>query len=339
MSGDTPVCRLEDEISPKSLNPGIIRVARHLLSLPGVLNVSRFVCCSIGAFALALASAHVVAQQAATPAFKSGVERVAVTAVVRDSRGRLVNDLSARDFELIDSGRSRPLIGVWSEPSPASVALLMDSSGSMATKMDRARETAQAFVAGLQPGMDEVALYAFDTTLKEIRPFSTDLTGAASAWNATRAFGATSLWDAIADTAEQVAQRQRRRALIVITDGVDSASRLKPSDVSGIASSLDVPVYILVIGFLTQDTSRDPGPVRGPLADLASWTGGDSLLVRDTSSAVSTARQILTELRHQYVVAFEPGSAPGWHPLVLRARKEGLFVRARSGYLVGTDTK
>ena len=298
--------------------------------------------CRVGAIALALASTlggHALAQQADVPAFKSGVERVAVTAVVRDSRGRLVNDLEARDFELIDSGRPRPLIGVWSEPSPASVALLMDASGSMVTKMDRARETAQAFLAGLQPGVDEVALYAFDTTLKEIRPFSTDMAGAQGAWNATRAYGATSLWDAIADTAGQMAKRQRRRALVVITDGVDSASRLKPSDVSGIASSLDVPVYILVIGFSLQDTSRDPGPVRGPLADLASWTGGDSLLVRDSPSAVSAARQILTELQHQYVIAFEPGSAPGWHPLVLRTRRDGLFVRARSGYLVGTYTK
>lgn len=332
------MCRFEDESRPESLNPGAIQVAQHLLLLLGVLRVSRLVCC-IPAIALAAASTHVAAQQAAVPAFRSGVERVALTAVVRDSRGKLVSDLAAHDFELIDSGRSRQLIGVWSEASPASVALLMDASGSMATKMDRARETAQAFIAGLQPGVDEVALYAFDTTLKEIRPFSTSLADVQGAWNATRAYGATSLWDAIANAAGQIADRQRRRALVVITDGVDSASRLTPADVSGIASSLDVPVYILVIGFSLQDASRAPGPVRGPLADLASWTGGDSLLVHDAPTAVSAARQILMELQHQYVIAFEPGSAPGWHPLVLRTRKDGLFVRARSGYLVGTLTK
>jgi hypothetical protein len=127
--------------------------------------------------------------------------------------------------------------------------------------------------------------------------------------------------------------------LIVVTDGVDSASRLKPSDVSVIASSLDVPVYIVVITFSLEDESHDPTPVRGPLADLAAWTGGDLLVVRDSASAVSATHQILTELQHQYVIAFEPGNVPGWHPLVLRTKKNGLFVRARSGYTVGASAK
>lgn len=144
------------------------------------------------------------------------------------------------------------------------------------------------------------------------------------------------MWDAIADTSKRVAERQRRRALIVLTDGVDSASHLRPAEVSAIASSLDVPVYIVVMTFLLQGESGDSMLVHGPLADLAAWTGGDLLVIRDTASAVSASRHILAELQHQYVVAFEPGSVPGWHPLVLRTRKSGFFVRARSGYTVGT---
>ena len=292
---------------------------------------------AIGALAVSilLAAPAAAQQEPASPAFKSAVERVALTAIVRDSKGRLVKDLKARDFELVDSGRARPLIGVWSEPSPASVAILMDSSGSMATKIDRARATAEAFIGGMLPGIDELALYSFDTNLKQVRPFSKDLTAAEGAWSGTRAFGATSLWDAIADTASHISERQQRRALIVITDGVDSASKMKPSEVSAIASSLDVPVYIIVIGFLQDDGSKELQTVKGPLADLATWTGGDSLLVQDTPSAITATSKILKELQHQYVIAFEPGSAPGWHPLVLRTRKDGLLVRARSGYVVG----
>ena len=153
------------------------------------------------------------------------------------------------------------------------------------------------------------------------------------AWSDTKAYGATSLWDAIAETAQRISHRQRRRALVVITDGVDSASRMKPADVSAIASSLDVPVYILVITFAL-DTADEPEPLRGPLADLAAWTGGDSLAVRDAETLVSATTQVLGELHHQYVIAFEPGTKPGWHPLIVRARNPGLFVRARSGYLV-----
>ena len=269
------------------------------------------------------------------PIFRSAVQRVALAAVVRDGKGKLVKDLTAKDFELLDSGRRTPLIGVWSEASPASVAVLMDASGSMATKLERARETSRNLLAGLQPGVDEAALFSFDTEMKELRAFSTSFSAADGAWASTRAFGATSLWDAIADTSNRIASRQRRRALVVITDGVDSASRLKPSDVSAIASAVDVPVYIVVISLFSEEDAREPIQLSGPLADLASWTGGSLLVVRDTISAGTAAQEILSELQHQYVVAFEPGSKPGWHALVLRTKKSGLFVRARSGYTVG----
>jgi len=269
------------------------------------------------------------------PIFRSAVQRVALAAVVRDGKGKLVKDLTAKDFELLDSGRRTPLIGVWSEPSPASVAVLMDASGSMATKLERARETSRNLLAGLQPGVDEAALFSFDTEMKELRAFSTSFSAADGAWASTRAFGATSLWDAIADTSNRIASRQRRRALVVITDGVDSASRLKPSEVSAIASAVDVPVYIVVISTFSEEDPREPIQLTGPLADLASWTGGSLLVVRDTITAGTAAQEILSELQHQYVVAFEPGSKPGWHALVLRTKKSGLFVRARSGYTVG----
>jgi len=276
-----------------------------------------------------------LAQEPAVAVFKSAVERVALAAIVRDSRGRIVNGLEARDFELLDDGRHRPLIGAWSEPSPASVAILMDASGSMSTKMARARETAQLLVGGLKPGLDEVGLFAFDTTLQEVRPFSKTFTSVDAAWNATKAYGATSLWDAVASTAQQIASRQQRRALIVISDGVDSASTLTASEVSAIASGLDVPVYMLVITFTLENDTQDATAVRGPLADLAAWTGGTSFAIRDSEGAMAATRDIVTELQHQYVIAFEPSTAPGWHPLVLSTRKAGLFVRARSGYMVG----
>jgi len=280
----------------------------------------------------ALVAASAAAQDG-TALFKSSVEQVAVAALVRDSRGKLVTDLKPTDFELFDDGQRRTLTNVWSEPSPASVAILMDASGSMASKLPRARETAHALVAGLQPGTDEVAFYSFDTALSEVRPFSTTFAATDEAWGATKAYGATSLWDAIADTARRISDRQRRRALVVITDGVDSASAMKPSDVSAIASSLDVPVYIVVVAFAPEDPERDV-PMRGPMADLAAWTGGDALTVHDAPSVLAVTSQLLSELHHQYIVAFEPGRTPGWHALVLRARKPGLFVRARSGYLV-----
>jgi Ca-activated chloride channel homolog len=289
---------------------------------------------SLVATAVVLTIAALAAQEPGAILFKSGVERVAVSAVVRDSRGKLVKNLEARDFQLFDQGRVRPLLSVWSEPSPSSVAVLMDASGSMATKLERARDTARTLVAGLKPGIDEVAYYTFDTALEQVRPFSKSFSITDVPLDRTKAFGATSLWDAIAATAQAMSDRQQRRALIVITDGVDSASKLKPAAVSAIASELDVPVYVLVISFSLEEDPRDIPTFQGQLADLAAWTGGDSLQVRDLESAALATSQILAELDHQYMIAFEPGRTPGWHPLVVKSRKPGLFVRARSGYTV-----
>ena len=75
------------------------------------------------------------------------------------------------------------------------------------------------------------------------------------------------------------------------------------------------------------------GRMGGPMA-VRLLDAGYSLTVYDTPSVLAITQQLLAELHHQYIVAFEPGTTQGWHSLVLRARKPGLFVRARSGYMV-----
>ena len=129
----------------------------------------------------------------------------------------------------------------------------MDASGSMATKMERARETATTLVAGLKPGIDEVGAVRLRHDPSGSAAVFEDVRGTDGAWNATQGYGATSLWDAIAATAQQISDRQRRRALVVITDGVDSASTHEAVGVSAIASALDVPVYMLVITFALEE--------------------------------------------------------------------------------------
>jgi VWFA-related protein len=155
-------------------------------------------------------------------------------------------------------------------------------------------------------------------------------------------FGATSLLDAVALTAERVGAREgRRRAVIVFTDGNDNASRMKPSQVSAIASAIDVPVYIFgIVSAIDNPVSETAtSPQRSPLArslsDLAAWTGGDVVVASGPSQRSVAARQIIDELRHQYLIAFESSGKPGWHPLVVRARGKDLVVRARSGYIAG----
>jgi hypothetical protein len=88
----------------------------------------------------------------------------------------------------------------------------------------------------------------------------------------------------------------------------------------------------------TATMSVERSAFAGPLTDLANWTGGHVFVASTPGQRSVAARQIVDELRHQYLIAFESSGTPGWHPLVVRARQKDLVVRARSGYMAGNRT-
>jgi hypothetical protein len=117
---------------------------------------------------------------------------------------------------------------------------------------------------------------------------------------------------------------------------------MQPSEVSALASDMDVPIYIVgVVPSIDNPsadvatTPADRSALTGPLLDLATWTGGHTFVVSTPAQRSLAARQIIDELRHQYLIAFESSGKPGWHPLVVRTRNKDLTVRARSGYNAG----
>lgn len=279
----------------------------------------------------------------AVPTFKSSVELVRVNAIVRDRKGRFVGDLRSLDFEVLERGNPRRLVDFRHETANVSLAVLFDVSGSMEARMPDAREAAQHLLSWLREDYDEAAVYTFDTRLEEIRPFSSTEFAVPAQMTTIRPFGATSLHDAVATTAEKVASRPAlRRAVVVLTDGIDTASRLTAREVSGMASAIDVPVYILGVVPGVDNPSADESTTNvarseriGSLSDLARWTGGDSFVVSSISERSLTARRIIDELRQQYLMAFEASAQPGWHPLEVKMRDKDLFVRARTGYIAG----
>ena len=276
-------------------------------------------------------------------AFKSSVDMVRIAAVVRDGKGRFVQDLTARDFEVMDGGQAKPITDLQRGSTGVSVAVLFDVSGSMEGHLLNAREAATHVLSWLDASRDEAGIYTFDTHLDERTPFTIGLRTLPDSMTSLVPFGATSLHDAIALTARKVGEREgRRRAVVVMTDGADNSSRLKPEDVSAIASAIDVPVYIFGIvpsidnpDSDTSTRSAESSAFAGPLADLAAWTGGHVFVASTPGQRSVAARQIVDELRHQYLIAFESSGKPGWHPLVVRARNKDLIVRARSGYIAG----
>lgn len=313
--------------------------------------MQRFLVLLLALTATAAAGSADAQSQVAPPAgvtFKSGVDMVTVSAVVRDRKGRVVKNLTRADFELLDAGVPRTIKDFRPDQAAVSIAVLVDGSGSMqvAAKIDEARSAAQQLFTWLDPARDEVGIYSFDTRLYELQPFSAGrpVSEMETSLAAIAPFGMTSLHDAVEATARVVAARPNiHRAVIVLTDGVDNGSRLTPAEVSGIASSIDVPVYIVAVvspldhaGTATAVRSERPVPV-GDLADLARWTGGELYVSSGRAHTSLATREIVNELRHRYLIAFEPGSRPGWHPLELRTRKEDLIVRARSGYMAGQN--
>jgi hypothetical protein len=104
-----------------------------------------------------------------------------------------------------------------------------------------------------------------------------------------------------------------------------------------------VPVYLLVVvnpvdhpgGDLNVVASEARTAEKVTLADLARWTGGDMRFASTGEHIAVSVADMFDELRHQYLISFEPGEKEGWHPLEIRARKNDLIVRARSGYFAG----
>jgi Ca-activated chloride channel family protein len=303
----------------------------------------------LGTFALAVALlANLTALRAAQdptghPTFRGGVSMVSVSAIVRKHNGQWVPGLTQNEFEVLDNGSPRAIAAFDALSHGVNVALLVDFSGSMdiAARQTPVHQTVEQLLDWLQPASDTVGLYAFDTRVHELQPMSPAPGSVMSQLDALRPFGATSIYDAIAATSRTLTTQGPRRAIVAITDGDDNASRLSPEVVSGIASSIDVPVYVVVVvspldksGTGVVDEPALAAMMHGRLADLAHWTGGEIFAALGPAQESASARQIVTELRQEYWLAFEPGAQPGWHTLEVKTRHKDLVVRARSGYMV-----
>jgi VWFA-related protein len=192
---------------------------------------------------------------------------------------------------------------------------------------------------------DEAALLTFDRTLSEIVPFTRDFASLRTGFQRVKPFGSTSLHDAVAAAARRLAARpSSRRAVVAITDGFDNSSQISAAAASGVASSSDVPVYVLAIA--NAALPLDPSeialePVEGGgvarLDELTARTGGASFAAEIPAETSQAVRQILTDMRAGYVLGFTPHDSPGWHPLTVRVTRKDARVRTRAGFWMGSS--
>ena len=305
-----------------------------------------------------LAAPQEPSSQPVKPTFRSAVDLVSVAAVVRDKRGRFARDLKKEDFVVEEGGARRDIIDFHSDSNaPIRVALLFDVSGSMrmSSRLEQARQAARHVLsslrfsggepaAGSPSTRDEAAVFSFDMNLQSLQPFTADASAIEQALGRVKPYGQTSLYDAIAHTSREVGTTRgadrHRRAVIVFTDGMDTSSLLKPEQVAAIASGIDVPVYVMTVtsNLVTSSAEHDrEGALEEtPLQSLTRWTGGTLFVTSAPAHESVAARQIVDELRHQYVIAFGASASAGWRPLSVKTKDRDLSVRARSGYAAGT---
>ncbi len=277
--------------------------------------------------------------------FRASADIVTIQASVRDARGRVVSGLTSNDFEVRDNGQLRPIVTLRSDrESPLSLAILVDMSGSMriGSKIAMARQAYDSVLSTLRQGRDEVALFTFDASLHERRDFTNDLATLKGALSEFDPFGTTSLYDSTAETARRLASRSgTHKAIIVLTDGIDTSSTMTARDVSGLASSIDVPVFVIATvpsldeRRMLETTERSAPSQTADLRDLAEWTGGQFVFASTFVETVVAASQLIDGLRQQYVLAIEASTGREWRRLDVRVRRPSTVVKARSGYFAG----
>jgi Ca-activated chloride channel family protein len=280
-----------------------------------------------------------------------------VTVTVTDPNGSYVTDLQKQDFQLYMDGQQRPIEFFRQDlNTPVSVGILVDTSGSMQPKLEQARAAIDDFLRNLND-RDDVFLFAFSGKPFLLQSFTTDHSLVADRLSLLHAYGQTSLYDAII-TGLVMLQRGRydKRALLVVTDGMDNTSVRSLDDVVALARRQGVLIYSIGIGDPNggSPVAFQIGPVViggdedqvdvKTLRMLSTETGAKTYNVRavgDGAALRSDCAEISRELRQQYTVGFlapDPG-AGGYRNLHVDVPTHpGVDVRVRKGVDVGSSS-
>jgi len=270
------------------------------------------------------------------------VRLVLIPASVEDKRGRAVMGLTAGDFVLNDEKVPQQIKYFSVESSePVSIAFLLDVSGSMRSsgKLDAAKEAVRHFVDELRP-QDRFALICFaDEQVSWVTPFTSDRRVFLDRLMVQEGYGQTALNDAVAATPKLVDEATSgRKAIVLITDGADNASRLNVHEAIETARRVEVPIFAIGLTSLPWEDHKkrkDLGGNMGVLRLFADQTGGAMFVSRGPDEVKESVARISTEMRHQYVIGYSPGLEKWdgrFRSIELVARNGRYIVRTRKGY-------
>jgi len=258
--------------------------------------------------------------------FEVSVERIRVDVLVTRG-GQPVRGLTAADFELRDCGVVQQLQPVLSEAEPVDTLLVLDRSGSVSgSRLAALREAASAFLDQLRGG-ERAALLAFSAEVALAQPLTAELQRVRAAVDRGAAGGSTSLRDAIYASLRLSEPGARRTVVVVFSDGVDTASWLRPAQVVSAARRCDATVYGVLAG---DPDERDDSVLR----EVSRATGGRLFESRRLPELRTRFLEVLEDVRNRYVLSYAPQGVErgGWHPLSVRLKRGRGEVLARPGY-------
>jgi Ca-activated chloride channel family protein len=258
---------------------------------------------------------------------------VVLNVTVTDGQGLYVHKLSRPDFKIFEDGREQRISLFSVEETPFAAAILLDTSGSMETRLTLARAAAIRFLEGLREE-DVASVYHFGSDVEQLQDFSPgrDLPPVAYDLNSK---GMTALNDAVLRAAKDLSQRpEKRRAIIVLSDGADNKSGATAEKALNAALAAGATIYTVDM--------MDPA-AQGPekmvaasaLKNYAVKSGGRYVSKPGGRSLDEAFKGILEELSNQYTLGYRPDNPARdgrWRAIQLKVTRTGLNARTKNGY-------
>jgi Ca-activated chloride channel family protein len=273
-----------------------------------------------------------------TPPIKKDVDLVLVPVTITDEQDRIITGLDKDNFQVFEGKDPEEIRHFSSDDSPVSVGFILDLSGSMQSKLDRAREAIVEFCRTANP-QDEFFLIEFSDRPQVVADFTHRVEDIQNQLILTAPQGHTALLDAVFLGVQTMKQAShRKRALLIISDGGDNHSRYTEREVTSLVKEADVMIYAVGVYdryFATPEERMGPEL----LNEISEVTGGRAFTIDNPNSLPEVANKIGMELRYQYLLAYRPNKKLNdgkWRKIKVKLRLPHGFprlqVRARSGY-------
>lgn len=261
--------------------------------------------------------------------YRELVDRVVVTTSALDDDRHFVTGLTKQDFSLFEDEKPQEIVDFSVESRPITMAVLLDTSGSMREELSEVKEAAKSFVATLRPE-DRAMVIDFDENVYLLQDATSDQTLLRTSIEGADAEGGTAMYDAIYAAYRKMRGIDGRKALVVLSDGADTNSRFSYNKVLELTKTHDVIIYSIGLGATVLDVG-----VRSGLKQIADETGGRSFFPHSAADLADVYQQIAQDLRSQYYLTYSPTNRNldgSWRKIRLDTRAKGVKLKTRRGY-------